>query len=204
MLTSMLKGHRDSGNPTMHLPRFTLLVLPFLSAPVALAACPTAADMAKGVEFRTERGDVEVHRRSGKDRTQVEITFEGGTEGSLLDFLHGIYFLSSIPMENGKALTGEALNFGKMSDAIAWQAPTPNAQWVTQGVGAASITAGEPQTFQIGSCSLAAFEVKVDYEGEVYQEVYIVLEDLGIGLMIQSTLDTDIENTSYVSIEAVK
>ncbi|MEO0542420.1 MAG: hypothetical protein AAFY99_01270 [Pseudomonadota bacterium] len=188
----------------MQLPRLTLLVLSFLSAPVALAACPTAADMVNGVEVMTDYGNVEVHRRAGNDRVQVEVTFEGGTEGSLLDFLHGIYLMSAIPMENGKALTGEAQNFGEMSDAIAWQAPAPNAQWVTEGLGAASITAGEPETFQIGSCSLAAYEVKLDYEGEDYQEVYMVLQDLGIGLMTQSTLDTDVENTSYVSIKAVE
>ncbi|MEO1748091.1 MAG: hypothetical protein AAFR27_05630, partial [Pseudomonadota bacterium] len=100
----------------MHLPRLALLVIPFLFAPVAFAACPTAADMVKGVEVRTDFGNVEVHRRAGKDRTQVEVAFEGGAEGSLLDFLHGIYLLSAIPMVDGKALTDEAQYFGEKSD----------------------------------------------------------------------------------------
>ena len=69
-------------------------------------ACPTIEDLSKGIEFRTDGGDIELHRQLRPGWVTTTVTFSDG-DGSVLELYQGMYLLSSIPMEKGLPKPGD-------------------------------------------------------------------------------------------------
>lgn len=167
----------------------------------ATSACPVLSDLTRGIEVRTGDGNVEIHRRMDSSRTQTTISFSDG-EGSVMEFHHGVYALTSIPVFNGKPEPSQIQIFGDDNAVAEWPKPEPYARWTTAGTGAADVSAGGPTTYRLGSCTYDGFQVQLVFKDDDYEETYWYLSELGIGLLVETKLGNDIDRVDYISISA--
>lgn len=174
------------------------LVLPF--AGQAQAACPTAADMDTGVIFTLSDGGYELHKSTDEDWVQIYAYFGDG-EASVLDFYHGLYLLTDLPVVDGFPLLAEMQTYATEAQLAEWAAPKPDAEWrnTTSGGGYAKSRGIEP--FRLGDCTYEAFDVSLIYADDAgYQETYRYIPALKTGLLIASADETGVERYTYTGV----
>lgn len=168
------------------------------------ADCPTKADLANGITFRTTDGNTEVHRAGNTPGlVTLQVRFADG-DGSLIALRHGIYMLSVIPMTKGKPdLTAREDYAGP--EAEGWPVPKPSARWTTRGNGGATATSGAAHKITIGDCTYEGFEVALDFtDEEDYVETYTYLPALGLALLIQTKDKSGTDDIGYTHIGKLK
>lgn len=82
------------------------LAFSMFAATSAATDCPNAADMVTGVVLKTADGISELHRKTRPGWTRVKVDFGDG-DGSVLEYRHGLYLQSSIPVEDGVLKVGD-------------------------------------------------------------------------------------------------
>lgn len=179
----------------------TALALVTLSLPAI--ACPTAADLGKGIEFRTADGDVEVHRQLRPDWMTLSVSFSDG-DGSILEMYKGIYLMSVIPIESGIPKPGAREDYATSAELVQWQEPQPNASWVNTTPGGGQAVSGAMETTMIAGCRYNSFEVVLQFnDDDTYKETYDFLPDLGVGLLTKTEASDGTDTYSYISVKAL-
>ena len=166
-------------------------------------ACPTVADLQKGIETRTADGSVEVHREARPDWVTLQVTYPEG-DGSVLELYHGIYLHSTIPLVGGLPQLGERDSYATSEELRGWPRPLPDASWNNTTPGGGKATSGPQSAVQLGDCSYASTQVEITYnDDEDYTETYAYLLDLGIALLIKTEASDGTDNYEYTSIKAL-
>ncbi len=181
-------------------PFFLMIALSVAAAPALANDCPTAADLAKGITFRTTEGLTEYHRAgTTPNMTTIQVTSPDG-DGSLISIREGIYSLSVIPIKQGQ-LDPENMDIWSGPEAASWPAPKPSATWTTTGLGGATVTSGPEAQITFGKCSYPFYEVVFDYtDEENYVETYSYLPTLGTSLLTRTKDASSIDNILYTDI----
>jgi hypothetical protein len=167
-------------------------------ASTAAIACPTGADMKKGVLFRTDLGNTELHRRTKPGWVQIRTAFSDGG-GTLIEADRGLYMHSSTRIEAGK-LTKDKITFASRSNLRKWSDPKPDTRWRNPTDGGGTAKSGPIGSFRVGTCTFSAFPVTIDFDGEVYSETYMYLPDLGTGLLTRSKDARTTETYGYIAV----
>ena len=173
-----------------------------IAAPLSHAACPTAADMAKGVITKTDDGQIEIHKAAAKDVVQVQIQFSDGTgDGSVMQFGHGIYLRNVIPIEGGVLRMGEQEKYASDATLRSWAEPVPNATWSNTRSDGGSAKSGPVKKLRVGNCTYDGFTVTLGFADDPnYVEVYDYIPSLGIGLLTEILENGTTDRYRYTSI----
>ncbi|MEM7599514.1 MAG: hypothetical protein AAF382_17640 [Pseudomonadota bacterium] len=175
--------------------------LALLAAPAF--ACPTIDDLGKGIEFRTDGGDIELHRQLRPGWVTTTVTFSDG-DGSVLELYQGMYLLSSIPMEKGLPKPGDREDYATPAELKQWMRPVPNNAWVNETPGGGKATSGLMETITIGGCAYNSFKVIIQFnDDDTYKETYDYLSDLGVGLLIKTEASDGTDNYVYTGVRAL-
>jgi len=169
--------------------------------PTLALSCPTASDLTAGIRATLDDNGYEVHRSIGSERIRMDITFGPGDE-MIMEFVHGIYALWSMPIVEGRADIANADYFANIGVASTWLAPRPNARWETEGDGSAKLSSGAIYEFAVGACVYDAFDVDMTFDADGYIETYTFLPDLGIGLLVADDDGQTKNRYTYTRLEA--
>ncbi|MEL6646339.1 MAG: hypothetical protein AAFY35_09480 [Pseudomonadota bacterium] len=166
-------------------------------------ACPTIEDLSKGIEFRTDGGDIELHRQLRPGWVTTTVTFSDG-DGSVLELYQGMYLLSSIPMEKGLPKPGDREDYATTAELRQWMRPVPNNAWVNDTPGGGKATSGLMETITIGGCAYNSFKVIIQFnDDDTYKETYDYLSDLGVGLLIKTEASDGTDTYVYTGVRAL-
>lgn len=184
------------------------------AGPVA-AACPTVADLDRGVSFTLSDGTKEVFRRL--DRHKIESIWtdlDGSTTRNVL--AKGIYLVDVGDVVNGKLQSdGRSITKFPVSDAKLPGA-TPGTKWTVNVVAkedTGTINSkeeyvfGSERSYTIGGCDYSAVPIKLTYldlpRGNF--DEYIWINELGVSVVIKESFGVgDVDTYRYTSVEAVK
>jgi hypothetical protein len=173
-----------------------------LASSFAAAACPDATDLAKGIEFRTSGGDVEVHRKLRPDWITISVIFPDG-DGSVLEMYHGMYMLSAIPIEGGVPKPGQREDYADVSELTQWPRPTPDTSWTNTTPSGGIAVSGALETKMIAGCRYDSVQVDVQFADDpTYTETYAYLPELGLGLLVKTVASDGTDTYSYISVKA--
>ncbi|MEO0691425.1 MAG: hypothetical protein AAFY90_00955 [Pseudomonadota bacterium] len=184
-------------------PRILTATVAFIIAPfIAHAACPTQADMAKGVVTKTDDGQVEIHKTAAKDMVQVQVQFNDGTQdGSIMQFGHGIYLRNVIPIEGGVLRMADQEKYASDATLRSWAAPVPNAAWSNTRADGGTAKSGPMKKVRVGNCAYDGFTVTLGFADDPnYVEVYEYIPSLGLGLLTEILENGDRDRYRYTSI----
>jgi len=160
--------------------------------------------MKKGVVFTMDDGGTELHRIFAPDWVLITAAFPDG-EGSLLETYHGLYLHSSTPIDKGVPQLGDKEVYSGRADIGQWKAPVPGQVWENDTATGGVAGSGDLEKITLGTCSYDAFKVRLKFKDDPkYQETYEYLPELGVGLLVSSTLDGDKETYNYVGVAAAK
>ena len=184
------------------------LLLPLFLATAATAlpamACPGAEALETGVVFETRDGMTETHRRFAPEQILIQTEFPDGS-GSVLETRHGLYLASSTPIEDGVVRVGQKDVFASYADLEEWDEPRPDAEWRNDSSGGGTATSGPMTTIELGACAYPAFEIDQTFnDNPTYTERYHYLPEMGVGLLVASTLDGDVETYTYTGVRAAE
>ena len=189
-------------------------------APATAQDCPTAADLATGIEIELDDGTVEVSRplAPGVIRTVGTYPVEDGTESYVVDLAQGIYLLMYISGDEGAMDVSTRTTNGFEMSPTEMPPVTPGAQ-LSFPVASIDlydgpepfadthrITVGMPSDHTIGGCTYVGLEVRYTYDSDPDStEGYIFFPDLGISYyaFLEST-DGQRETYTPVRIGAVQ
>jgi hypothetical protein len=180
------------------------LVLPAAAA----AACPTGADLARGIALHGADGSVETYRRTGPHRVEARYVDRAGNSATS-QLQDGLYLLSSVFRDAGDPTPIET-SYGY--PAGAFPPPEPGTRWEptlsrTDPYGVTPLR----QTYRfsrrdpvvIGDCRYQA--VAVDSQNGEWHEVLAWLPDLGLAFVERSGVQGDsLTRYRFVAIVALE
>jgi hypothetical protein len=178
--------------PELKKPSFlTVLLLTPLPA-LAQQACPTAADLDRGIRVTFADGGVETYRNAGPGVVHV-VAVETDGSGAEMDLGQGIHLLSWQATSSGVAdpSTRQDYNYNGVAPADLPR-PSPGGKgWSSPvTVTAPDGTYDEPQRHSygpltavtVGQCSYQSIEVTISYATQDnYREMVRYIPDLGLG-----------------------
>lgn len=187
-----------------------LLVLPA----AALADCPTADDLEKGILFHVDGGDREVFRRFSDDVISSVYSYgDGGPESRFL-LGRGMYLLETTEVENGVTLAGSKVVYAFEMGVDEMPLPTPEAGWTTDVIvregtfldTETQIYSFGPQTqVSFGACTYDMIPVIQSYRPDPDEVVEYVnwLPELGISYLVRASYPDGDDRYVYNRIEAL-
>jgi len=184
----------------------TALIACGLVAATALsaAACPTKADLKKGIAFRAQDGTVETHRALRPDWITLQVTYSDG-DGSVMEMYRGLYLHSIVPLVSGLPQLGESDSYATTAELQQWGKPQPNSEMVNSTPGGGTAKSGPLKTVAYGACIYDAFEVSITYNDDPgYTETYDYLTELGIGLLTKTVASDGPETYRYISVQTIE
>jgi len=160
-------------------------------------ACPTAADMQKGVVVAINDGTVEVHRSLANDLIVVDVTYP---DGDIFQntFLHGVFINTLSPVEGGVIQPTKAWTYQYQTSL---PPPAPNTQGSFRAKTGSLIegffdedttyTWGPMTTMQIGACRYQMIEGRFSFVTGRYRsnEVINYLPELGTSFLMEYSDD---------------
>lgn len=190
-----------------------LLVLACTALP-AQAACPVAADLAKGIRFATEDGATETFTSDTPGLVASLYDYEGVQTWTLLQ--HGIYLVEVSEAENGQPVPATKITFSFSDPVGGLPNPVDGGGWsgvVTTLDGdktsteTLSYSFGPTVTQVFGDCSYDTVPIEVSYPDRdpPFHEDLIFIPDLGLSVLsgVYEDGGSD-EQYVYTSIESVK
>lgn len=195
--------------------RLWLAVLPG----VAMAECPTAADMARGVEVTFANGDVTVMRDLGAGMIEVEEYYSWHDEGRRYFAYLGIYVTDEGPLTwDGTAGDGATVRTYYPVDVLEMPVPTADApDWtgvLRRDIGEDLaetpeyvVKFGAMDPVVIGGCTYEAVAVGESLRpgAEDQKDQYSwYLPELGTGFIMGWTIGRELQTTDAIAIRAVE
>ena len=186
------------------------LALTLVAFPV-FATCPTGADLATGIVFEDQDGNVETFRAAANATVQMDgVGSDGYTYRSILG--KGVHVVQLSDTENGSILPDSIINTSYPMNVASLPVPTASSQWsVKTVINAFGDIYEEVQTqrwggeidFVVGACSFRGIPGKVRYSSDGFQidEEIMFLPDLGMSLLM-SYDDSESDKDTFVYIEA--
>ena len=165
----------------------------------AQSACPTAADLSKGIRVDRSNGFTEVVRAGGQGIVSVEGFIDRELEYTL-ELADGLQLLSYSGNVGPSPITDDTMfyDYGVPNDDLPW--PTPNGRWQSAvTVTAFSGTYSEPQLYAygpqeqitIGTCSYDMISVTIAYQNDAnYIETVQFMPELGFGVLVRQGDDS--------------
>ena len=165
----------------------------------AQTACPTAADLGRGIRVDRSNGFTEVFRAGGQGIVSVEGFINRELEYTL-ELADGLQLLSYSGNVGPSPITDDGMiyDYGVPHDDLPW--PTPNGRWQSDvTVTAFSGTFSEPQLYaygpleqlSIGTCSYDMISVTIAYQNDAnYIETVQFMPDLGFGVLVRQGDDS--------------
>ncbi len=178
----------------------------------AAAACPTAADLAKGIRFTLASGETDVYRASGDTRVTGTFT-ERPFAGSQYVLIQGIYIANVNSFENMLPVPDTSVETEYRSPDR--DLPTPEAEtiWTVASSSTAgqdkwseeqTYSAGELSEVTLGDCTYEMIPITVTYSSNRgYLEQLHYLPELGVSYMVASESPDGRHQSTYVKIEAL-
>lgn len=199
--------------------RILLTSLLALSPALAFAqgACPTGADLSRGIEFKIGDGATEVYKDNGNGIVQVDFRAPDGFESRVL-LGKGIYLLESSEVSNGSIVPSSRITYSHALQPADMPIPRPMGRWVSEAATMADNRPGREvhnhafgpaTTLTIGACSYDMIPITLHYgdpDGTIDHLEY--LPDLGLAMLVGSSY-TDADGMrqddvySYISLEAM-
>ncbi len=196
--------------------RLTATLILALAPGVALAGCPTGADMSGGIRLSMADDATETFILREEGVVEGTIDFPSGI-GSRFRLVHGLYLTMFEELQDGQPVPDKLTRYVYPMAPQEIPAPVARGGW---DVEVALVGAGEPRTeaqrfvfgdptvFTIGECSYRGFPVTARFgvAPDGYQDRYMLLTDLDVTLLLASgPLDgTPDFMPSYVGIEALR
>lgn len=197
--------------------RIALLLAATLTGPAlinpALADCPTANDLDRGIQLTDLDGSTETYRRQSELFVRG-VWDDGIGAGSSFLLLKGIYVVEVFDIENGDVVSGTRVTHAyplKPADA---PLPVAGGRWDTEVI---TLDQGEATTQReshlfgpttqatIGGCSYEMMPIIGIYHDEGgYEETLHYLPELGLAYLVETRdQDQPADRYTYVRIEAV-
>lgn len=190
---------------------FSLLALPC----AALADCPTAADLDRGILFHVAGGDTDLFRREGAETVRSVYRYAAEDAESHVLLGRGMYVLAYAEMQDGQPVPDGLMryDFGRRPGDM--PLPAPEGGWTADvEVTAAWGTEHELQIYSFGPLSQVSFggclydmiPVIQSYRPDPLETVEFVnwLPELGISYLTRITDRAGEERYDYTGIEAVR
>lgn len=177
----------------------------FLASPaVAVAACPTHADLENGIRF-SGPNDSEVHTRAprGMVVTLTDPDADGFSYRAMM--VHGVHVVQLSEFDGGSVMLGSTWRFGYPGGIEALPVPTPGGTWESDvaalnnfsfDIETISHVWGAEIDYVLSGCTLRGVPVRVTYDSEGFQSVedYVYLPEVGTALLLRYS-DPDGANT---------
>ena len=152
--------------------RLTTMAAALIGAPaLALAQCPTGADLASGISFRLDDGAKETYKAEGSDRVVVTYVAEDGYQSRLV-LGKGIYLLEFAEVADGAVDPDTRVTYSHSLTPEKMPIPQAQGRWVSE---VAVLDAGTPASeihnhkfgpntqITIGECSYDMMPITVFY-----------------------------------------
>lgn len=180
------------------------------AAPGAARACPTAADLDRGIRFQVDDTATEVFRRLSGTRVQSDYGGDGFVSRTIL--VKGLYLAELVDVEDGAPVPRTRTTYG-LPDASDLSEPVPGESFRvsvrSDGPDGTETedqiyTFGRAATVNFGACAYDMVPVDLSYVGSDVREVLHYLPQLGIAYVAEYHDDDVDEHYTYYRIEAVK
>ncbi|WP_375280806.1 hypothetical protein [Pseudooctadecabacter sp.] len=181
-----------------------------LIASPAFAQCPTGADLANGIVFTTDLGDVETFTQRPNGIVQIDaLSSEGAVYRTLLG--QGVHVLQLSDLEDGNVLPDSIVSTSYPMAASALPVPQPGDNWTVDTMINAygdiypetqTQTWGQQTTYTVGDCTFDAVPAKFRYDSDGFtiNEDIIYFPTLGLSLLV-GYQDTDIPREVYTYVD---
>jgi len=177
-----------------------------LALPVQAFACPTAADMERGVVFYLDDGSTQVHRSAPDGFVIVDVTYDTGERAQNV-FHYGVFIQSLTPIEDGVVRMSDAWTYAYRSKPP-FPEPNSTGQLVaatgSRDAGYSDETQkfvwGAPTMMRLGSCRYQVIQGQFHYDGSNYQaeETINFLPELGTGILTRYSDESGATDTYKV------
>lgn len=179
---------------------FTITILLCLTtSPLAAqTACPTAADLGRGIRFDFSDGSHEIYRNRGPGVTAVT-GFNANGSSYEMELGQGTHLLMYQSVSNGMADAASRITYDYGLQVGAMPVPVPGSGWSAPVTATASEgPRSEPQkqsygaltTISIGDCTYDMIPVTIAYStSDHYVEGIEYLPGLGVGYLVWNETD---------------
>ncbi|WP_418593470.1 hypothetical protein [Ponticoccus sp. (in: a-proteobacteria)] len=188
-----------------------ILMAAMIGTAASAQACPTQADLDRGIRFGVDGDSTEVFTRGEGPGIVTSIFTNGAGERTQSLLAQGVYLLEARSLEEGDAWRS-AYAFEINADEMPLPVPGGQASFTVIFSGDGSFSQ-ERQVFrfgpatqtQIGACRYGMIPVEVEYgSDEGLTDVLHYLPDLGLSLFVESRYDGGVDTYDYNSVEAVE
>ena len=179
----------------------TVALLALVGLPAAAQqACPTAADLQRGIRIEFADGGIETYRQTGPGIVDVAGTEADGT-GFNMSLARGLHLLMWEEVSGGQVNPTSRITYDYGTPPPDLPLPRPGKGWTSEVTAVDAVTGArdEPQTHRygslssvtIGACSYAMLEVDIAYATpDHYREMLRWLPDLGLAYLIWNETDS--------------
>jgi len=180
----------------------------------AQTACPTGADVDRGVRFHLATGETEVFRRLDSGIIESHFAYDGENSLRLL-LAKGIYLLEVVEFNNEAAVSGSRVTYGFPLAPAEMPEPTAGGGWTVTVARlergsldseTQSYSFGNPTTQTYGACTYSMLPIEISYPLDTDSkrlDVLHYLPDLGLSYLAGfSDSESTVTNT-YTAIEAL-
>lgn len=194
--------------------RFPLVALSLALASPALADCPVAADLAKGIRFTVDGTDTEEYRQSGPGVVEsLYITADGTTSRSLL--AQGVYLIELVDLVDGTPDQDTRTTYAFPGRAEDLAVPAPGQQvaydLVMNSLGdlqpeRQTYDFGQAAVINFGACEYRMIPVEIRYDPDDSGTVDLLyyLPELGFSYYAGSENADGSDRYMYSNIEVIE